>query len=263
MALIEAFGHTDVGRRRAANEDSYLCLAFELGRSHCHLLAVADGMGGHAGGETASELAITTLRSSILEQFGHSDTVDPPTALERAFQAANQEILDAALREPALHGMGCTLVAAVLIEDCGWVANVGDSRAYQIHDGRLEAITTDHSWEADSAATLGLSSAEIAASPFRGMLTRALGTIPGLEVDLHSVTLRTGDHLLLCSDGAYREVSESQIGELVGAIRDPEGICFRLVEMANEHGGADNITCVVAHHMVPRPTLHDGQELAR
>jgi len=245
--LQSAFGHTHVGQRRESNQDSYLCLRLLAGEVDGYLLAVADGMGGHVGGDIASEIAITALRDRVT-RIPTRDDPSPETLsglLAEAFQEANARIFARAQDDTSLHGMGTTMVASLTVGRRTQVANVGDSRAYLVNADGIQQSTVDHTWEAVELERGELTAEDIAQSPFHGMITRSLGPQPEIDVDTFDLELAGGDYLLLCSDGVYRELRESQMHEVVVTVGDPERCCRRLVDLANEAGAADNVTCVV------------------
>jgi protein phosphatase len=269
---IEAFGHTDIGRNREWNEDSYLCQDL-LQRGpfpwrSLHLLAVADGIGGQAGGEKASSLAIETLGEVVADRLkpGGSQT-DFPKVLRESCEIANARIFSAAAADSALTGMGTTLVAALVAEDRATVANVGDSRAYRIRGRVLTQVTRDHSWAAEQLRANAMTEEEIRRSPFKNMITRSLGYFEKIEADIFELVLLPDDDLLLCSDGLYGFVSEKQILKAFRRQKQPEKICRKLIRLANDHGGRDNITCVTAYfgedERRPKPSLTDTVKLKR
>jgi len=247
---IDAFGHTDIGRRREGNEDSYLCLDLaapevaELPDSF--LLAVADGIGGHAGGASASALAIEAVRDVILARLrGAGPAFDAAPLLAEAVAAGNARILAAANSEPALAGMGTTLVAALVTDDRATIVNVGDSRAYLVRDKELRQLTLDHSWAAEQTRLNVLTEDEIRSSPFKSMITRSLGSGETVATDIYEVDLLPEDYLILCTDGLYGAVPDDEILAIVRKRKSPEKICRRMIQRANHHGGRDNITQVV------------------
>ena len=220
---------TDTGRVRDHNEDGYV-VDDALG-----LVAVADGMGGHRGGEVASATALDALR----EQFQESHE------LRDAILAANAAVLEAAFADDRLRGMGTTLTAGALTDDQLLVGHVGDSRAYLLRAGDLSRITTDHSLVEELVAAGELTEAEAERDPRRSMITRALGLESALDVDLYPVDLEPGDRVLLCSDGLTTMLREPAIAEVLGAERDCRVAARQLVEMANAAGGVDNTTVLV------------------
>ncbi|MEX2322352.1 MAG: PP2C family serine/threonine-protein phosphatase [Acidimicrobiia bacterium] len=224
---------TDVGRVRDHNEDSVWPEA-GTGTTDRRLVAgVADGMGGHAGGEIASKTAIESATG-----MGGSASV--------RVQAANLAVIDTAARQSRLAGMGTTLTLAIISEDgTADIAHVGDSRAYRVHDGRLEQITTDHSYVAEMIEAGRLTPEEASVHPYRSVVTRAIGLDPGVEVDTHQVLLEAGDRLILCSDGLTSMLDDAAVAEVLAGHDEPGAAVAALVEAANLAGGADNISVVV------------------
>jgi protein phosphatase len=231
---------THVGLRREANEDAYLV---DLERG---LVAVADGMGGHAAGEVASRLAIETLQSSLEATAAGDGPEEAEQALVRAIQAANQRIAEEIQTRDSLRGMGTTLVAALCHGEHLVVAHVGDSRAYLVRSKTIERLTTDHSWVNEQVQLGILSEEEAHRHPFRNVITRALGSADPVAVDAMRRTLREGDTLLLCSDGLNGLVADEVILERVLAAGDDLDRAARsLVDEANAAGGDDNVTVVL------------------
>jgi protein phosphatase len=227
-----------VGRVRSANQD--VCGEFENARGY-RLLVVADGMGGHSGGETASRLALETIGRIFEDDFG-----EPDTLLERAFRAANDEIHRVGASDPALHGMGTTGVAILIGPlDEGWVAHVGDSRAYRLRDGRFDQITEDHSWVGEAARSGRISADEAREHPMKNVLLRSIGVGPNVEVAVAPIDLKSQDRFLLCSDGLWSEVDDRTIAEVL-ARESPANAVAELVDRANANGGSDNVTVQVA-----------------
>lgn len=227
---------TDKGQLRSDNQDSKLIAD---GRS---LFAVADGMGGHRGGEVASALALEVLESSVEE----------PTqvSLVTAVELANTRVHSAAADDPELRGMGTTLCAIALVEtddgdeEIAWV-NVGDSRIYLFRDDGLLQLSTDHSLVEDLRRDGQLTDEEAAVHPQRNILTRALGIDTEVQVDSRTIIPYTGDRFLLCSDGLFNEVTLDQITATLRRLADPREAADELVRQANDHGGRDNITAVI------------------
>ena len=228
---------TDVGRVREGNEDSYMVRE--------PLFAVADGMGGHQGGEVASKLALDTLR----------ETTDG-TALAQAVQDANRAVFEQAGRDPALAGMGTTLTAFLADGDTLRLAHVGDSRAYLLRDGVLQRITTDHTVVEGLVEKGELTAQEATIHPQRSILTRAIGVDGEVQVDQASIQPRPGDRLLLCSDGLTGMVDEADIQRILEEYADPQAAAEALVDAANEAGGQDNITAVVVDVADAEPDPH-------
>jgi protein phosphatase len=232
-----AGGSTDVGRTRQVNQDAFLILE-DLG-----LYVVADGMGGHQGGEVASQLAVSAIRATYAD--GSDD------ALVDAIEEANLQIHERGEADPDLRGMGTTLVAvAVVPGDEGGgerllVANVGDSRAYLFRDGGLTQLTEDHSMVADLVREGRITEDEARVHPQRNIVTRVLGVYDQVDIDLWPVDPVRGDRLLLCSDGLFNEVGADQISAVLRRLAEPQEAADELVRRALEGGGRDNITVVV------------------
>jgi PPM family protein phosphatase len=234
---LSSFAGTDVGRARSGNEDSYFC-----GRT---VFAVADGLGGHQGGEVASAAAVEPLAALDGREF--ADPAEAAEALTAAIREANSAILDRAAGDPGLWGMGTTVTAAGLAgERHLQLAHVGDSRAYLLRDGSLEQLTTDHTVVAELVRRGRLTPAQAAIHPERSILTRAVGLDPRIPVDTpEPVELRDGDQVLLCSDGLTEAVDDDQIAELLSSQDDGNAACQALIDAANAAGGPDNITVVL------------------
>jgi len=234
---LSSFAGTDVGRARSGNEDSYFC-----GRT---VFAVADGLGGHQGGEVASAAAVEPLAALDGREFAEPD--EAAEALAAAIREANSAIMDRAAGDPDLWGMGTTVTAAALAGDHHLqLAHVGDSRAYLLRDGSLEQLTTDHTVVAELVRRGRLTPEQAAIHPERSILTRAVGLDPRIPVDTPDpVELRPGDQVLLCSDGLTEAVDEDRIAELLSATGDGDAACRSLIDAANAAGGPDNITVVL------------------
>jgi serine/threonine protein phosphatase PrpC len=234
---LSSFAGTDVGRARSGNEDSYFC-----GRT---VFAVADGLGGHQGGEVASAAAVEPLAALDGREF--ADPGEAAEALAAAIREGNAAILERAAGDPGLWGMGTTVTAAALAGDHHLqLAHVGDSRAYLLRDGSLEQLTIDHTIVGELVRRGRLTPQQAAIHPERSILTRAVGLDPRVPVDTPDpVELRDGDQVLLCSDGLTEAVDEDQIAELLSAGDDGEAACGSLIDAANAAGGPDNITVVL------------------
>lgn len=234
---IDWAGLSDRGRRRASNEDAFLA---DAGRG---LFVVADGMGGHAAGEVAARLAVDTVRRVLCEPPAPPD---PHAAIERAIQEANRAILERTHEREELQGMGTTLVLALVDAASAWISHVGDSRAYRVRQGRIELLTRDHSWVSEQVRLGLMSQEEARRHPWRNVITRALGSRDEVEVEVGVEPLRSGDRLLLCSDGLNSMAGEEEILDAVrGAGEDLREACRRLVELANAGGGEDNVTVLL------------------
>ncbi len=227
---------SDVGRKRQKNEDSYL-INDELG-----LFIVADGMGGHAGGEYASRIAITTIEERLASK-------DPQTTgediIRKAIQDAGAKIISKAEEDRALKGMGTTVIALHLDStNKAVVAHVGDSRGYLFRDGVLEQITDDHSLVNEQVKSGLITPEEAKTHQFKNIITRSVGVTPEVEVDIQTKKLKAGDAFLLCSDGLSNLVDTQ---EMEGKLREKEPVLAAkaLVDLANKRGGDDNITLIL------------------
>ncbi|MCZ6463305.1 MAG: Stp1/IreP family PP2C-type Ser/Thr phosphatase [Proteobacteria bacterium] len=232
---VEVAERSDVGQVRKANQDAVA--EVRAAQPEIRALIVADGMGGHRGGEVASRLAVETLTQKL-----ETGAAAPEEALRVGFETANARVYEAGGRDPALLGMGTTLVCLLLDASGGaWVGHVGDSRAYRLRDGRLELLTDDHSVVGELLRAGRISSEEARVHPQRNELLRAIGTQPTVLMDVQSVEVRAGDRFLLCSDGLTSMVPDSEIAE-IAALPELERAAQALVDRANAEGGLDNVT---------------------
>jgi serine/threonine protein phosphatase PrpC len=235
----EAAGASHRGCVRPGNEDAYLFQLDEAGGSGNFV--VCDGMGGAAAGEIASRIAAETMLS------GMSDGPLNIGRMQEAVAAANSNVYRRAEHDPALAGMGTTLIALGIRGANAWVANVGDSRCYRLRGGEFERLTQDHSL-VDEQVRLGrLTAAQAAVSPFRNVITRAIGTDARVTADIHEVETIPGDIYLLASDGLTRELSDERIARILHSGSDPKELVNELIEEANRAGGHDNVTCILVH----------------
>lgn len=229
---------TDVGQVRSANEDS--CDVFERADG-TRLLVVADGMGGHRGGATASRTAVEAIGRVFEDERGTRHGA----MLGQAVQAANQQVYEQARADPELEGMGTTVVAFVLDDRLrAHVAHVGDSRAYRYRRGEIAPLTIDHSVVAEMQRRGLLSNDEAAVHPRRNEILRSVGVLPDVEVEVAEVEARAGDRFVLCSDGLSGVVTDDEIAAVVQS-ETPQGAVDALIAMANERGGPDNISVQV------------------
>ena len=230
MTTLNTVSRTDIGRVRKDNEDVAL--------STDRLSAVADGMGGHRGGEVASAIAIALMEAAFTGR-----SLDE---LQAGVRAGNRAIWDRACESSDLEGMGTTICAAGLIEDGRLVVvNVGDSRAYLWRNGALVQLTHDHSVTAEAVRRGELTEQEARDHPHRGVLTRALGVAPEVELDSTLHTPDEGDRLLVCTDGLFTEVTSEEIASLMASNEGIEATADALVELALSRGGHDNVSVVV------------------
>ncbi|MCS6801417.1 MAG: Stp1/IreP family PP2C-type Ser/Thr phosphatase [Chloroflexota bacterium] len=236
---------TDVGRTRSHNEDNYglrVPDAGEVADRKGILLVICDGMGGHAAGEVASQLAVET----ILTRYYDSPADDPTEALIQAVTLANQKIFQQAAERPEQRGMGTTCVAVVLRGDELTVAHVGDSRAYLLRNGVLTRLTRDHSLVEEWVEKGVLPAAEADHHPMANVITRALGHGPTVQVEVRQERALLGDILMLCSDGLSGKVSEEAMRATLLQQADPKAAVADLIALANDAGGSDNISVIVA-----------------
>jgi protein phosphatase len=249
---LNIVGKTDVGRRRKNNEDTFL-IDPDLG-----LMIVADGMGGHASGEVASKLATELCGEQVKKalQTGHvpifyhvppNPNLDPRSLLlGDCVKYANYAVYEAAQNNPAHKDMGTTLVAALWLDDKMAVAHVGDSRLYVYHDGKLLQRTVDHSFVQEQIAKGKLKAEDAEKSDMKNLLTRSVGNQEDVDVDITEIFLQSGDSVLICSDGLTKMLPDKKIEAVFKEEDDSSRISAKLIEMANQAGGADNVTAVVA-----------------
>ncbi|TDE21351.1 protein phosphatase 2C domain-containing protein [Actinomadura sp. 6K520] len=230
---------SDVGLRRQTNQDSAL--------ASDRLLAVADGMGGHAGGDVASSIAI-----NCLARMDRSLDATPMAALEQAVEAAGRGLRKNVTRSPALAGMGTTLTAILLDRRRIALAHIGDSRAYLLRSGRLHRLTTDHTMVHSLVQDGHITAEEAARHSHRSVLTRALDAISAAKPDLSMHDVQPADRYLLCSDGLSGTVPEDRLRNVLADCADPAIAVQELINAAYLQGAPDNVTCVVAD-------VHDTQ----
>ena len=246
---IEAAAQTDVGCVRSNNED---CFGID---KELQVYIVCDGMGGSVGGEIASRVGVDAfLRSLRQNRYATSESSREP--LVQAAVAANVAVLARAQVEPALHGMGATLVAAQIENSRLQVVNIGDSRAYVVRQAKCTQVTVDHSYLQEQVRLGFMTQAMADQSPMQSVITRAIGMQDGVVPDLFTLDLEDGDLILLTTDGLTRHVSDEDIAEVVtgagetgaGGTDDLDTRCSRLIELAKRRGGSDNVTCILLQH---------------
>jgi protein phosphatase len=260
--IVHVFGRTDVGRTREHNEDSFIVadlttlnatLQPEV-RTHTlgdrgSLFMVADGMGGAAAGEIASAMATEVVLNQLDLRWRQANDHEPETfarALKAAAEAANARIHKYAVEHPEVRGMGTTATIAGLLGDTLYLAQVGDSRAYIIRNGEARQITKDQSLMQKLVEAGELTAEEAEVSDRRNIILQALGPEPMVKVDLTSQRVSRGDTLVLCSDGLSGQVRAAEIGRIVSEEPDLVAACRKLIDLANENGGPDNITVITA-----------------
>jgi protein phosphatase len=269
---VRSHGCTDKGKVRSSNEDQSLIATLskalqaqqssldhpdvQLGGPQAYLFLVADGVGGNAAGEKASELAVHCIEHFAVDALNwcsHLRAAAEGDRLLAEFQSAlaqaNDRLIHEAHRRPELHGMATTLTVAYFLGRDLFVAHVGDSRCYLLRNNMLYRLTRDHTLVAEMVRRGLLKPEEVAHHAYRHIVTNVVGgDDPGVQVEMHKMALEAGDRVLLCSDGLTEMVPEAEILELLLSNRsDPAAACHRLIGRANEQGGKDNVTVVVAH----------------
>ncbi len=245
---IESYGMSNVGMKRPRNEDSYLI------NDELNLYMVADGMGGHLGGAFASKLAVTTVEEVIdklrndpeVTQIKGVNTAGstPGDHLRHAVREAGRRIHHQALFDEDLHGMGTTVVAALAVKDKIYLANVGDSRAYLIREGKIQQITEDHSFVSEQVRAGVISAADARSHKLKNIITRSVGYQEDVDIDITPLKPQAGDRILMCSDGLSNLVEDADIEKSV-INHDLKESCEELIRKANSRGGDDNITVVL------------------
>jgi PPM family protein phosphatase len=247
---VQVAGETDVGQKRNHNEDTFSIIEEE------NLFVVCDGMGGHASGEVASQMAVETIKNFCKDTRDDPEVTWPykmdrsrqyeENRLVTAIKYANVRIFDAAKKEPKYHGMGTTITALYFVEEGVYRAHVGDSRIYRLREKRFQQISVDHSLLNDYIKMKKLTPQEIAAFPHKNVIVRALGMKESVKVDVEFEVPQREDIYLMCSDGLTDEVTDARMGEiLIENGPDIQTACHTLIEEANANGGHDNITVVL------------------
>lgn len=238
---MQSAGKSVVGMRRDNNEDA-IFLSHEESPVQ-GLYIVADGMGGCNAGEVASQLAIDAFLQSITEEA--AKTTEPLDMLVGGIVAANQAVYQKSLESESFSEMGTTMVGAMVKEQRLYVAHVGDSRAYVCRDGHMKQLTIDHSYVMELVRLGNLTMEQAAVHPKRHIITRAVGIKDTVEVDTVIFELAKGDQILMCSDGLSNMLLPEEMAALLSANESPETKCGRLVDLANQKGGLDNISVIL------------------
>ena len=247
---VSSASATDQGLRRSINEDCFSA------RDDLGLFVVADGMGGHAAGEVASQSVVESIVAFVeaTRSMSPDQTWPVPFDLEQSvnanrlsagFRMGNRRIASQIATSSELKGMATTAVAVLVDGETGTLAHVGDSRAYRLRDGQLDRLTRDHSWVEEQIRVGALTEQAARQHPWRNIVTRALSGAEDLAVDIQEVALQSGDRLLLCSDGVFTVLDDDQIGEVLRRDSDLDQLCQALIQGANDGGGPDNVTAVV------------------
>ena len=249
-------GQTNVGRVRPHNEDAFSVVELDQRRSWVPgavpgiievgegrvLLAVSDGMGGEQAGEVASALTVAFLENELRDQ---ADRTSAATSLVTAVKRANHAVWQAS-QERGKEGMGATLTAVLIHGQCAYIAEIGDSRAYLVRGSRIVQITRDQSLVQQLVDIGSLTAEEAERSPYRNLILQAVGKSPEVHVALGRLALRRGDQLVLCSDGLSGKLRDSEILGIMSRASDFAGACAQMITLANQRGGEDNITVILA-----------------
>ncbi|GIW99539.1 MAG: protein phosphatase [Pirellulaceae bacterium] len=290
FAKIISAGATDIGRKRQSNQDHFLIADLNksmlvqstslqlhaqsrlYGMSHGKLFMVADGMGGHCGGDRASALALDLLIAQLLNTMHWFFRVDIDREdreqdfiddLRRLMQRAHEAIERESSTDAAHYGMGTTLTLAYVIWPWMYVVHAGDSRCYLVRDGAIERLTRDHNISTQLMERGGMTPDQAERSRWSNVLYNALGAGgEGVDPEIRKVRLQSGDVILLCSDGLYRYLRDDELRDRLSHADDPERVCHELIATANERGGADNITAIVARLMESDPDQPRTREAA-
>jgi PPM family protein phosphatase len=237
---------TDLGRRREQNEDchaTWIPDPTSPGARHGALLMVADGMGGSQAGEIASRITTDT----VLREYRTDSAGDPAAALLHAIEQANEAVHRESLAHPDRGGMGTTCTAVVIRDRDVFIGHVGDSRAYMVHDGLIQQLTQDHSLVAQLVREQQITAEQARVDPRRNVVTRSVGVGKDVQVDAwqHDQPLGPDDTIVLCTDGLHGVIDDAEIGELASA-PDLDQAAQSLIDLANQRGGPDNITVILA-----------------
>lgn len=241
---ILAYGITDVGRIREINEDSFCVEGFKDGQPLGYAL-LADGMGGHNAGEVASSTAVEVVKGELEKTIDVKEHDKIVYNIMSSIDYANTKVYDLSKHDISKAGMGSTFVAAYVVDDKLYVANIGDSRAYLITKDETIQITVDHSVVQELVERGSITIEEAAVHPDKNIITRALGTEKFVDADFFEYSLKVGDYILLCSDGLSEMVESSLFSETLEKTEEIEDAAKELVRVANENGGRDNITIII------------------
>lgn len=237
---MKAYAKTDIGKKRSANQDYFYCSDNPIG-SFKNLLIAADGMGGHRAGDHASKLCVENIVKSISNSL-HST---PVTVFNEAIMTANKVVYEEARQNPQYEGMGTTVVACTLLGKTLYVANIGDSRLYVISD-EIKQVTSDHSLVEEMVKKGDITEREARIHPQKNIITRALGIDDKVRADYFEISVETSDIVLLCTDGLTNMIEDDDIEYIVKHSSSIEKAVNSLVAKANENGGYDNITVILA-----------------
>ena len=246
---MKYYSMTDVGRKREMNQDYVFATDQPVG-PFPNLLVVADGMGGHKAGDFASKYTVNVLR----QELEKSSTDKPGDILKRVVVTANNELIRVADTDVKLEGMGTTLVAATIIGNTLYFANVGDSRLYLISD-KIRQLSKDHSLVEEMVRLGGIKGEEAKNHPDKNIITRAIGVKNDVEADIYEYRLKKGDMILMCTDGLSNMVEDEDMFDIVKGARDIVEAVEMLIEKANSNGGRDNIGVVMAEPLADEVSI--------
>ena len=252
---LAAAGRTHVGMKRAHNEDSLRLCREE------NLFIVADGMGGHASGEVASQMSVETL-AEFFRATSEDDEITWPYKMDKdrrydesrvitGIKLSNRRIFESASRDARLKGMGTTIVVTFFAKENCYIGHVGDSRVYRYRNGGLKQLTEDHSLLNDYIKMRQLTPEEIEAFPHKNVIVRALGMKETVQVDVVQEAPEHGDVYLLCSDGLSGMVTDDGLSDILGQTEDLDSACEQMINAANDNGGTDNITVILIRYQGP------------
>lgn len=236
---MKVFSMTDIGRKRHTNQDYVYTSQKPVGNLP-NLFVVADGMGGHKAGDFASKFTVETLGKSIAGSY----KIGAEQIINSAIQTANHRLMEAALSDKRLEGMGTTLVVATIIEHTLYFANIGDSRLYVINE-QIRQLSKDHSLVEEMVRLGGINEEEAKHHPDKNIITRAIGAKEPVEIDFFEYQLKRGDVILMCTDGLSNMVEDEEIYHIIRGRRDIVEAAEQLIDTANRNGGKDNIGVVL------------------
>lgn len=237
---MKSYSVTDVGQKRRENQDYVYASEQPIGNLP-NLFVVADGMGGHNAGDFASRCAVSVMAESAKKDM----SFNPIKIIRHAIETANEQVLMQAELDPQKAGMGTTMVVVTVVGHYAYVANVGDSRLYVSDSHELAQITRDHSWIAEMVRRGEISKEEARSHPDKNIITRAVGTGPTVKIDFFDVELEEGNRILMCSDGLSNMVEDDTMQEILSSSNNIEESAEKLVALANENGGRDNISVII------------------
>jgi protein phosphatase len=243
---MNVFFETNKGLMRENNEDNLIVEEFDK----YSLYAVADGMGGHKAGEVASSIAIERIRSYFVEGMGMED-FRPPSFIIESVNLSNEKIREESMKNEECFGMGTTVTMAVIdkLQNIIYIGNVGDSRAYLLRNNEITQITTDHTYVNELLKDGKITAEEAKTHPKRNVITRALGSEEVVHADIFEIEFHKNDILLLCTDGLTTHVSDDEMLEIIKEYGSSESV-RKLIKMANDNGGTDNITIIIVDNII-------------